>query len=51
MKKETMVGVRLNDVQIGLLDRLIDSSQGKIKTRSAALQHVLNKELILGGDK
>ncbi|HDS8977224.1 TPA: hypothetical protein QHR34_004067 [Raoultella ornithinolytica] len=44
--KQHQVGVKLNDRQIELLDKLI--SDGKCKTRAAAIQYLINQQLILG---
>lgn len=48
-KKNTSFGIRLNDRQVEVLDGLIND--GKAKTRSAAVQFILNQYIILGGDK
>ncbi|GAB6015532.1 MAG: hypothetical protein Lm2023SU_18900 [Serratia ureilytica] len=48
-KKNTSFGIRLNDRQVEVLDDLIND--GKAKTRSAAVQYIINQYIILGGDK
>ncbi|CAI0754557.1 Uncharacterised protein [Serratia proteamaculans] len=45
-KKNTSFGIRLNDRQIELIDSLIEG--GKAKTRSAAIQYLINQHIILG---
>lgn len=45
--KQHQVGVKLNDAQVQLLDKLIED--GKAKNRSAAIQYLINQQLILGG--
>ncbi|EFT2974682.1 TPA: hypothetical protein ACN6Y1_003049 [Escherichia albertii] len=45
-KKQNMVGVKLNDLQVQLLDKLIET--GKAKTRSAAIQYLINEKAIKG---
>jgi|GEM_PF-925045 len=47
--KNNMVGVKLNDTQIELLDQLI--ADGKCKTRSGGLQYLINEKLILSNKK
>lgn len=44
-KKNNMVGVKLNDAQLQLLDKLIE--EGKSKSRSGSLQYLINEKLIL----
>ncbi|HHH0443522.1 TPA: hypothetical protein ACPZQN_001896 [Yersinia enterocolitica] len=43
--KNNMVGCKLDDSQVGVLDELIKS--GKAKTRSGAIQYLINLKLIL----
>lgn len=43
--KNNMVGVKLNDAQLQLLDKLIE--EGKSKSRSGSLQYLINEKLIL----
>jgi len=45
-KKDNMVGVKLNDTQIEMLDKMIDGKT--IKNRSQAIQALINKKIILG---
>lgn len=45
-KKTNMVGVKLNDAQLQLLDQLI--ADGKSKSRSGSLQYLINEKIILG---
>ncbi|MFU0912079.1 hypothetical protein [Kluyvera intermedia] len=45
--KVNQVGVKLNDRQVELLDKLI--KDGKGKTRPAVIQYLINQQLILGG--
>ncbi len=45
-KKNNMVGVKLNDQQCQLLDKMIE--QGKSKTRSGGIQFLINEKIILG---
>ncbi|EPK4542437.1 hypothetical protein [Serratia marcescens] len=45
-KKNTSFGIRLNDRQVEVLDGLINN--GKAKTRSAAVQYLINQHIILG---
>lgn len=44
--KNTSFGIRLNDRQIELVDSLIED--GKAKTRSSAIQYLINQHIILG---
>lgn len=44
-KKSTLVGVRLNDSQVKLLDKLIDENE-LISNRSQAIQYLINKYII-----
>lgn len=43
--KNNMVGCKLDDSQVGVLDELIKS--GKAKTRSGAIQYLINLKIIL----
>ncbi|HCA0103477.1 ribbon-helix-helix domain-containing protein [Pseudescherichia vulneris] len=45
-KKNNMVGTKLNDSQLQLLDRLIE--EGKAKSRSGSIQYLINEKIILG---
>jgi len=45
-KKNNMVGVKLNDQQLALLDKLITS--GVVKNRSGGIQYLINQQIILG---
>lgn len=44
--KQHQVGVKLNDGQIVLLDKLI--TDGKAKTKASAIQYLINQQMILG---
>jgi hypothetical protein len=44
--KQHQVGVKLNDGQIALLDKLI--ADGKAKTKASAIQYLINQQIILG---
>lgn len=47
--KAEQVTVRLTVFQVEELNRLI--STGIVKTKAAAIQHIVNQHIILGGDK
>lgn len=47
--KQHQVGVKLNDGQIALLDKLI--TDGKAKTKASAIQYLINQQMILGSSK
>ncbi|HAT5009569.1 hypothetical protein [Serratia marcescens] len=49
INKTEQVTVRLTPLQAEGLDKLI--STGIVKTRAAAVQHIINQYIILGGDK
>ncbi|HFF8455275.1 TPA: hypothetical protein ACGE4I_004744, partial [Serratia marcescens] len=49
INKTEQVAVRLTPLQAEGLDKLI--SAGIVKTRAAAVQHIINQYIILGGDK
>lgn len=49
INKTEQVTVRLTPLQVEGLDKLI--STGIVKTRAAAIQHIINQYIILGGDK
>ncbi|MGA4620868.1 hypothetical protein ACK6VM_12010 [Citrobacter meridianamericanus] len=44
--KQHAVSTKLNDRQVELLDKLI--TDGKAKTRTAAIQYLINQKIILG---
>lgn len=43
--KSISIGVRLNELQVDVLDKLIE--EGICKTRSAAVQYLINKQAAL----
>lgn len=43
--KQHQVGVKLNDVQVQLLEKLIQ--EGKAKTKASAIQYLINQYSIL----
>lgn len=49
INKTEQVTVRLTPLQAEGLDKLI--STGVVKTRAAAVQHIINQYIILGGGK
>jgi len=45
-KKDNMVGVKLSDTQLAVIDQMVD---GKIiKNRGQAIKALINKKIILG---